>query len=54
MGWASKHRKEMKFKLSCVQDSGLICLTKVRIKMLMIVYYRPVTCSLAVNIFATV
>ena len=27
MGWASKHRKEMKLKLSCVLDSSPICLT---------------------------
>ena len=40
MGWASKHRKEMKLKLSCVLDSSPICLTKVRIKMLMIIYYK--------------
>ena len=51
MGWASKHRKEMKLKLSCVLDSSPICLTKVNIKMPMIIYYR---CSLAVNIFETV
>ena len=29
MGWASKRRKEMKLKLSCVLDSSPICLTKV-------------------------
>ena len=51
MGLASKHRKEMKLKLSCVLDSSPICLTKIMIKMLMIIYYR---CSLAVNIFKTV
>ena len=51
MGWASKHRKEIKLKLSCVLDSSPICLNKVRIKMLLIIYYR---CSLAVNIFETV
>ena len=51
MGWASKHRKEMNLKLSCVLDSSPICLTKVRIKMLMIIYYR---CSQAVTIFETV
>ena len=27
MGWASKHRKEMKLELSCVLDSSPICLT---------------------------
>ena len=47
MGCASKYRKEMKLKMSCVLDSSPICLTKVRIKMLMIMYYR---CSLAANI----
>ena len=46
-----KNRKEMKLKMSCVLDSSPICLTKVRIKMLMIMYYR---CSLAANIFETV
>ena len=46
MGWASKHRKEMKLTLSCVLDSSPICLTEIRIKMLMVIYYR---CSLAVN-----
>ena len=51
MGWASMHRKEMKLKLSCVLDSSPLCLTKVRIKMLMIIYYR---CSQAVTIFETV
>ena len=51
MGWASKHRKEMKLKLSCVLDSSPIYLAKVRIKMLMNFYYR---CSLAVNIYITV
>ena len=51
MGRASKHRKEMKLKLSCVLESIPICLTKVRIKMLAIIYYR---CSLAVNNFETV
>ena len=51
MAWASKHGKEMKLKLSCVLDSSPICLTKVMIKMLMIIYYRF---SLAVNIFKTV
>ena len=54
MGLASKHRKEMKLKLSCVLDSSPICLLKVRIKMLMIISYRLVTCSLAVNIFSVV
>ena len=43
-----------KLKLSCVLDSSPICLTKVRIKMLMIIYYSLVICSLAVNNFATV
>ena len=38
-------------KMRCVLDSSPICLTKVRIKMLMIMYYR---CSLAANIFETV
>ena len=51
MGCASKYRKEMKLKMSCVLDSSPICLTKVRIKMLMIMYYR---CSLAANIFEIV
>ena len=51
MDWASKQRKEMKLKLSCVLDSSPICITKVMIKMLMIIYYK---CSLAVNIFETV
>ena len=51
MGCASKYRKEMKLKMSCVLDSSPICLTKVRIKMLMIMYYRY---SLAANIFETV
>ena len=51
MGCASKHKKEMKLKLSYVLDSSPICLTKVRIKMLIIIYYR---CSLAVTIFDTV
>ena len=51
MGCASKYRKEMKLKMSCVLDSSPICLTKVRIKMLIIMYYR---CSLAANIFETV
>ena len=51
MGRASKHRKEMKLKLSCVLESSPICLTKVRIKMLTVIYYR---CSLAVNNFETV
>ena len=54
MGGASKHRQDMNLKLSCVLDSSSICLTKVMIKMLMIIYYRLVTCSLAVNAFATV
>ena len=36
MGCVSKYRKEMKLKMSCVLDSSPICLTKVRIKMLMI------------------
>ena len=54
VGWASKHIKEMKLKLSCVLDSSPIYLTNVRIKMLMIIYYRLVTCSLKVNVFATV
>ena len=51
MGWGSKHRKEV-LKLSCVLDSSPIRLTKVRIKMLMIIII--VTCSLAVNNIATV
>ena len=51
MGCASKNRKEMKLKMSCVLDSSPICITKVRIKMLMIMYYR---CSLAANNFETV
>ena len=46
MRCASKYRKEMKLKMSCVLDSSPICLTKVRIKMLMIMYYR---CILAAN-----
>ena len=44
-------RKATKTKMSCSLESSPICLTKVRIKMLMIMYYR---CSLAANIFETV
>ena len=43
------HRKEMKLKLSCVLDFSPICLTKIRIKMLMSIYYR---CSVAVKTFS--
>ena len=51
-GLQSKERR--KLKLSCVLDSSPICLTKVRIKMLMIINYSLVTCSQADNIFTTV